>query len=105
MPRPISYAVFCLKKKSELDDVAVDLRARADRVEARPERLRDLEELEEVQRAGRELVQEPDHVVAAGANRRAERRVGPIRRPQDVADLLQPRPVGGVRRLRDEEVE
>jgi glucose dehydrogenase len=72
------------------DAAAVDPRARARRVVARPQRLCDPQELEDVQRAGREVVEEPEHVVAARVDRRTQRRIGAFRGLQDIPDLHQP---------------
>src|SRR4029079_16883279 len=84
---------------------AVHARARARRVVARAERLRDLEELEDVQTARGELGEQPQHVVCARVNRVVQRRAAAVARFQDALDLLQPRALGGVGDLVEQQVE
>src|SRR6185312_8658744 len=96
----------CLEPDSDVGArVAVYARAGARRVVTRPQRLRDAQELEDVQRAGRNLVEKPYDVVAPGVDRSAQRRVGTIRLIEHVADLGEPRTLVGIGGFLQEQVD
>jgi len=76
------------------DAVAVDSWTGARGVIPRSEGLRDLEELEDVHRAGSKLIQQLEHVVAARADRAAQWRVRPVRVLQRRPELVQALPLG-----------